>query len=121
MLIYEIPYEPINVMRGDGTHGIRNQLVLIVDNGYNPGDESYTPTMVIVNYTEKRWYYIGNSHLDDVVTNIANGRKVSAIKLVRDLTKLGLFEAKQIVDYIAENTIRDLVPIEIKVEKFFFK
>lgn len=42
----------------------------------------------------------------DVIAEIENGRKLSAIKLLRESHNLGLKEAKELVDaYCAENNI----------------
>lgn len=121
MLIYEIPYQATaqTIWHGEGVP--RHKLVLIVDNGYNVRDDTNSPTMMIVDYTNNQWFHLDLVTMATLAKHLVNGHKVQAIKTVRDLTKLGLYEAKQIVDYMGEHMILIPVQHEIEVEDFYFK
>lgn len=117
MIHYNIPFNP-----NRNTDYGNDQLALIVDNGWNADDGSYFPHMTLVNFTQKN---VIGFHYDDlkiIVEHMANKENVSAIRLIRDKAKIGLYEAKQIYDCLRDSFLDiQTVTGRVQVEEFHFK
>lgn len=75
-------------------------MTLVCDNGYNPGDDSYIPSVIVIyNNGDERWQRrLDEDLLKEVFVFLSNLDTVGAIKHLRDTTRMGLGEAKSVVD-----------------------
>jgi DNA-binding phage protein len=116
MIRYMIDFNP-----NRATDYGNDQVALVCHNNWNPDDDTSSPEMIIVNYTQAKMFDVDQYKLAEWVTMIANNRKVSVIKEIRDLTRLGLYESKQIVDKLVDVLKIHTKPIEVEVSWFNFK
>lgn len=75
-------------------------MTLVCDNGYNPDDDSYTPSVIVIyNNGDERWQRrLDEDLLKEILVFTSAIDPVGAIKHLRSAANMGLGEAKAVVD-----------------------
>lgn len=82
-------------------------MLIIIYGNHNADDNTYAPYMVVVNNgalgSPPTMKLVGVWDLEEIVEMLLNKEKVSAIKRMREVTGVGLKEAKDICDRLIDD------------------